>query len=338
VTASKVGSIRSGESFEMSAAPLFEIRNLSIDSERAGVRRRIVQDVNLRVDPGQIYGLVGESGSGKSVSMMASVGLAAAGLAVHQGEVAFQGIRRSVGDQPALRSNLSRGISLLFQNAKGSLSPFLTTGAQVARVLERQSIPRQERQARIDELFRVVGLSHADLGRKYPHQISGGQAQRVAMACALATDPKLLIADEPTTALDVTTEREMLRFLKRLCEERGLSIVLIAHNLSLVSEYCSGLSILHAGQVVEEGDLGAIFEAPLHPYTQGLIAAVPDVDEPHELIPIAGSVWGGRDDIDRCRFSHRCPHAMPRCDAGLPPSIAIRGRKVHCVLYDEVVR
>jgi oligopeptide/dipeptide ABC transporter ATP-binding protein len=316
-------------------APLFEINGLTIDSVRADRRRRIVQDVSVRVAPGQIYGLVGESGSGKSVSMMASVGLATPGLAVQSGMVAFGGVVRQAVDQRGLKQNLSHGISLLFQNAKGALSPFLTTGAQVGRVLDRQAVPRAERAARIAELFRVVGLNHADLGGKYPHQISGGQAQRVAMACALATDPKLLIADEPTTALDVTTEREMLRFLKRLCEERGLAIILVAHNLSLVSEYCSGLSIMHAGQVVEDGDLGAIFDEPLHPYTQGLIAAVPDVDEPHELIPIAGSVWGGPADIDRCRFSHRCPYARPRCDAGIPPGIRTRGRNVHCVLYDE---
>jgi len=312
---------------------LFEIRNLSIDTRRGGVTRRIVENMNLAVERGQIYGLVGESGSGKSISMMASVGLAAPGLLVRSGEVGFGGKRLVATDQRGLRGNLSHGVSLLFQNAKGALSPFLTTGRQVERVLAQRQVPREMLPREIAELFRLVGLNYGDLGAKYPHQISGGQAQRVAMACAMATKPALLIADEPTTALDVTTERELLRFLTRICRERDMAIVLIAHNLSLVSEYCSGLSIMHAGQVVEEGALRSIFDEPLHPYTQGLIAAVPDVDEPHELVPLEGSVWGGRSDIVRCRFSHRCPHVRPQCEAGLPPTIARGEHQVHCVLY-----
>lgn len=315
------------------AEALFEIRGLGIDSTRGGVRRRIVENMNLKVERGQIYGLVGESGSGKSISMMASVGLAAAGLAIRSGEVRFGGNTVAASDQATLRKNLSHGVSLLFQNAKGALSPFLTAGRQVERVLAQRKVPAAERVREAVELFRVVGLNHGDLADKYPHQISGGQAQRVAMACALATNPALLIADEPTTALDVTTERELLRFLARICRERDMAIVLIAHNLSLVSEYCSALSIMHAGQVVEEGNLKAIFDTPLHPYTQGLIAAVPDVDEPHELIPLKGSVWGGRDDIVRCRFSHRCPHARATCDQGLPPAVDRGNHVVNCVLY-----
>ena len=314
---------------------LFSLDELSIDSIRDGERRRIVDHVSLAVRRGELYGLVGESGSGKSISMMASVGLAASGLEVAGGTVRFAADQRPAADQKGLRRNLSRGVSLLFQNAKGALNPFMTVGRQVERAL------RQKRRVRdlageVDNLFRVVGLSWRDLGRKYPHQISGGQAQRVAMACALATEPALLIADEPTTALDVTTERELLRFLARLCAEREMAIVLIAHNLSLVSEYCRSLSIMHAGQVVEEGDLKAIFARPLHPYTQGLIRAVPDVDSPRELVPLVGSVWGGPQGIERCRFSHRCPHRRPDCDRGRPAAVDRDGRAVHCVLYEEV--
>lgn len=316
---------------------LFEISNLSIDATRGGVRRRIVENMSLSVERGQIYGLVGESGSGKSISMMAGVGLAASGLEMRSGSVTFDGKTLHATDQKGLKANLAHGVSLLFQNAKGALSPFLTVGAQVERVLKLKHLAAGERLQQVRELFRSVGLSHADLGAKYPHQISGGQAQRVAMACALATDPVLLIADEPTTALDVTTERELLRFLAGICRQRDMAVVLIAHNLSLVSEYCSGLSIMHAGQVVEAGDLGRIFSNPLHPYTSGLINAVPDVDEPRELVPLSGSVWGGRSDIERCRFSHRCSFATSVCEARLPPIIERDGREVHCVLYDEVL-
>lgn len=313
---------------------LFALENLSIDSVRDGERRRIVDRMSLSVKRGELYGLVGESGSGKSISMMASAGLAAAGLDVTEGRVRFGGRDFAAGDQKSLRGNLSRGVSLLFQNAKGALNPFLRVGKQVERVL-RQKRGGGDVQSEVEELFRVVGLNFGDLGRKYPHQISGGQAQRVAMACALATEPALLIADEPTTALDVTTERELLRFLARLCAEREMAIVLIAHNLSLVSEYCRSLSIMHAGQVVEEGALKSIFANPLHPYTRGLVDAVPDVDTPRELVPLIGSVWGGPQGIERCRFSHRCPNKRAVCEMGRPPVIARDNRSVHCVLYEE---
>jgi oligopeptide/dipeptide ABC transporter ATP-binding protein len=318
------------------AETLFALEDLSIDSVRGGERRRIVDHVDLRVERGELYGLVGESGSGKSISMMASVGLAASGLDVTGGTVRFGDHARPAQDQKGLRGNLSRGVSLLFQNAKGALNPYMRVGRQVERVL------RQKRRDRditneVENLFRVVGLNFADLGQKYPHQISGGQAQRVAMACALATEPALLIADEPTTALDVTTERELLRFLAKLCAERDMAIVLIAHNLSLVSEYCRSLSIMHAGQVVEAGSLTSIFARPLHPYTQGLINAVPDVDAPKELVPLIGSVWGGPQGIERCRFSHRCHHARAECEMGRPPVIERDNRAVHCVLYEEAM-
>jgi oligopeptide/dipeptide ABC transporter ATP-binding protein len=135
----------------------------------------------------------------------------------------------------------------------------------------------------------------------------------------------------------VTTERELLRFLAKLCAERDMAIVLIAHNLSLVSEYCRSLSIMHAGQVVEAGNLKSIFARPLHPYTQGLINAVPDVDTPRELVPLIGSVWGGPQGVERCRFSHRCPHARSICEMGRPPVIERENRAVHCVLYEEAM-
>lgn len=318
------------------AETLFALEDLSIDSVRGGERRRIVDHVDLRVERGELYGLVGESGSGKSISMMASMGLAASGLDVTGGTVQFGDHSRPAKDQKGLRGNLSRGVSLLFQNAKGALNPFMRVGHQVERVL-RQKRGDRDLGGEVETLFRVVGLNFRDLGQKYPHQISGGQAQRVAMACALATEPKLLIADEPTTALDVTTERELLRFLAKLCAERGMAIVLIAHNLSLVSEYCRSLSIMHAGQVVEAGNLKSIFARPLHPYTQGLINAVPDVDNPRELVPLIGSVWGGPQGVERCRFSHRCPHAHSICEMGRPPVITRENREVHCVLYEEAM-
>jgi oligopeptide/dipeptide ABC transporter ATP-binding protein len=314
-------------------AALYTISGLTIDSDRGGERRRLVDDLDLDVRRGEIYGLVGESGSGKSISMMTSVGLAASGLHVVRGRVGFDGRSFDARNQSALRGNLAHGVSLLFQNAKGALSPFLRINNQIDRALALQGVVKAKRAAKSRELLIAVGLDPDGIGPKYAHEISGGQAQRVAMACALATDPSLLIADEPTTALDVTTEREILRFLVRLCRDRNMAVILVSHNLALVSAYCSRLSILHAGHVVERGATSEIFSRPLHPYTRGLLAAIPDVDHPRELVPLEGSVWGGGFATGRCRFSHRCSQAMPPCFEAVPPLFRADGHDVRCVLY-----
>src|SRR5262249_9343558 len=208
---------------------LYSISGLTIDADRGGDRRRLVEGVDLDVTRGEIYGLVGESGSGKSISMMTSVGLAASGLRVVEGMVAVNGRTFDARNQSALRGNLAHGVSLLFQQAKGALNPFLRIYNQIDRALALQDVGKSQRPEKARELLAAVGLDPESIGLKYAHEISGGQAQRVAMACALATNPSLLIADEPTTALDVTTEREILRFLTRLCGERNMAVILVSH-------------------------------------------------------------------------------------------------------------
>jgi oligopeptide/dipeptide ABC transporter ATP-binding protein len=319
----------------MAEDPLYAISGLVIDAEQAGERRRLVDGVDLAVRRGEIYGLVGESGSGKSLSMMAGVGLAGSGLRIAGGTVAFDGSSAGAADQARLRGSLAHGISLLFQNAKGALNPFIRIDRQIERVLRLQDVTPARRRSRTAELLAAVGLDPDEIRPKYAHQLSGGQAQRVAMACALATEPRLLIADEPTTALDVTTEREILRFLTRLCRERAMAIVLVSHNLALVSEYCSRISILHAGHIVESGTVAEVYAAPLHPYTRGLLAAIPDVDRPRELVPLAGNVWGAGFATGCCRFAHRCSQVAPRCLAATPPLVHRNGHAVRCVLHEE---
>jgi oligopeptide/dipeptide ABC transporter ATP-binding protein len=317
----------------MNNTTLYHIQGLTIDAVSPLDRKRLVESFDLEVKRGEIYGVVGETGSGKSISMLASVGLVSRGLQVVGGTVNFAGRRVAATQQVHLRHNLAHGVSLLFQNAKGALNPFLRTARQVDRVLEVNRVPRSVRPARLRELFVAVGLDPDEIGPKYAHEISGGQAQRVAMACALATNPQLLITDEPTTALDVTTEREVLRFLKTLCRERDMAMILIAHNLALVAEVCDRISILHAGHVVERGTVAEIFQRPLHPYTRGLLAAIPDVDEPHELTPLPGTVWGGGWPVNRCRFAHRCTQVIERCTQALPPLVPVEDQAVRCVLY-----
>jgi oligopeptide/dipeptide ABC transporter ATP-binding protein len=311
---------------------LFRIDGLVIEHEWAGERRRLVDGIEFVVRPGEIVGLVGESGSGKSLSMMASVGLAAPNLALSAGRVTFAGRSFPAADRSSLRANLAHGVSLLFQNAKGALNPFLTVERQVGRALSAR-LAAGERRRRITELLGAVGLDSDRTGPRYAHELSGGQAQRVAMACALATEPRLLIADEPTTALDVTTQREVLEYLVRLGRERELAVVLVSHNLALVALYCGRAYVMHAGHVVESGPVDLLFSRPLHPYTQGLIAAIPDVDRPRELVPLEGSVWGGGFAYDQCRFSHRCPHVRGECLAAKPTMREAAHRDVRCVLY-----
>lgn len=332
----KTGLIPAGPAGEtMDNSPIFRIEGLTIEAVTSLTRRRLVESLDLEVQRGEIYGVVGETGSGKSISMMASVGLAGRGLQVTAGTVTFAGRTIEAAQQARLRRNLAHGVSLLFQNAKGALNPFMRCAKQVERVLRLNRVSGSDRPRRIRELFHAVGLDPDEIGPKYAHEISGGQAQRVAMACCLATGPSLLIADEPTTALDVTTEREVLKFLRELCQKRNMAMILIAHNLALVAEHCSRLSILHAGHMVETGTVEDIFTNPLHPYTQGLLAAIPDVDEPHELQPLMGSVWGGPPFVDRCRFSHRCPKVSDVCEQRIPVMARIGDHSVRCVLYEE---
>ena len=317
----------------MANSIIYEIQDLNIAVVSLLERKPLIEDFNLQVCKGEIVGVVGETGAGKSVSMMASVGLLGKGLRVTSGQVSFDGNPIHANQQRLLRSNLAGGVALLFQNAKGALNPFMRTEAQIERVLKMKGVPPDQRQNQACELFSSVGMDPEEIGPKYAHEISGGQAQRVAIACALATRPEMLIADEPSTALDVTTQRDLLNLLKDLCRNRNMSFILITHNLALVSENCDRIVIMHAGHIVEHGKVVNVFDNPMHPYTRGLMSAIPDVDTPKELIPLEGSVWGGDAHIRRCRFSHRCSHVTPECDQGIPEMVSIGDHAVRCVLY-----
>ena len=319
----------------MPIAPLFEIQGLNVEVASHQERTPLIEDVGLRLMAGESIGVVGETGAGKSLSILASVGLLPGGVRATGGSISFKEASLPVTRPKLLREQLGHGIALLFQNARGALNPFMRVSSQIDRVLRLRLTSRDARRARMTELMGSVGLSLGELGPKYAHQISGGQAQRVALACALATDPQLLIADEPTTALDVTTQREVIQLLQRLCRERGMGLILITHNLALVSQSCDRVMLMHAGHVVESGQVGDIFDEPLHPYTRGLLSVIPDVDDPHELVPLKGSVWGGESLVTRCRFSHRCPDRWERCETSVPPIYDVGGRRVRCFLYDE---
>lgn len=317
---------------------LFEVWDLAVGLSGRDHPAPLIEGFSLRVEAGQIVGLVGETGAGKSLSMRASVGLLPTGIQALSGLLSLGSSSPiPVTDTKSLRRNLGHGIALLLQNARGALNPFMRVNAQLDRVLKLHGIAPRARPERTKELLRLVDLAPDEISSRYAHELSGGQAQRVAMAIALATEPSLLIADEPTTALDVTTEREVINLLQGLCRERNMGLVLITHNLALVSQTCDFVVLMHAGHIVERGAVRDIFARPLHPYTVGLLKAIPDVDEPGELIPLQGNVPSlGQLDMG-CRFSARCPHVWDRCQQSVPPLYRRGESEVRCFLYDVEV-
>ena len=302
---------------------LLEVGDLHVTFRRRGRRDvRAVDGVSFRVDPGETVGIVGESGCGKSVTSLAILGLLPGrGVAV-SGSVLFEG-RELLGlTEAEIRDVRGREIAMIFQDPMTSLNPVLTIGRQIAEVLETHfGLERGTAMLQAAELLDIVGIPAARARVKdYPHQLSGGMRQRAMIAMALACRPKLLIADEPTTALDVTIQAQILDLLRGLIRERGAALILITHDLGVVAGTCEYVHVMYAGRFVEEAGCGELFARPRHPYTGGLLASVPRLDLPRgrPLNPIKGSP---RDTIpwdDGCAFAPRCPNRIDLCTAETP--------------------
>jgi oligopeptide/dipeptide ABC transporter ATP-binding protein len=312
---------------------IFEIEGLTVEPRSNLEGEALIEHFDLRLAEGEALGVVGETGAGKSLSMRAAVGLLPGAIHATAGKVTFAGRTMEASAPSELRRNLGQGVCLLLQNGRGALNPFRTVGWQVDRILSYRGLSKQERISTAASLLDAVGLPARNFRGRYPHQLSGGQAQRVAMVIALATEPRLLIADEPTTALDVTTERDVIMLLKRLCRERDMALILITHNLGLVANNCDNVMLMHAGHVVEVGPTREIFERPAHPYAQALLAAIPEIDRRHELVPLAGSVPARGQMGAGCRFVTRCPHAEEICAESVPPLVAANGHLSRCVMH-----
>jgi len=308
----------------LGATPVLELRD--VVTEIRGVRGlvRPVDGVSLTVRAGQVVGLVGESGSGKSMTAFSVMRLFPTKAArVTGGEILLRGGDGRVRDlrtlgPDALRAVRGREIGMIFQDPASYLNPVLTVGRQLEQQLQAHGLG-QGADARIAELLTDVGLS-PEVARRYAHELSGGQCQRVGIASALACRPALVVADEPTTALDVTIQAQVLRLLARLQRDQGVALLLITHDLGVVAEVCDHVYVMYAGRIVEEGPVEDLFARPRHPYTQGLLAGVLDLLEPK---PIRVSIEGSVPDLVRppsgCRFHPRCPHAMPICEREAPP-------------------
>lgn len=300
-----------------------------------------VDGVDMRIGKGQVIGVVGESGCGKSMTAMSIVRLLSYPGKIVEGEILLEGQDLAQASEKRMREIRGNDISVIFQEPMTSLNPVLTVGKQVREaVLLHQKVSKKEARERVIEMFRQVGIPEPEERyRSYPHQLSGGLRQRVMIAMAMICNPKLLLADEPTTALDVTIEAQILHLMKQLQEKRGTAILLITHNLGVVAEICDYVYVMYAGKVVEQADVFTLFREPLHPYTSGLIRSIPKVHEQEgggqRLYTIKGMVPNLLHMPEGCAFCPRCEHATECCRLE-KPELYDRGdgHRVRCFLYE----
>jgi oligopeptide/dipeptide ABC transporter ATP-binding protein len=319
--------------------PLLRVEDLTLTLAAEGEPHRILDRVTFEVYPHEVLGLVGESGSGKTMTSLAIMGLLPPGARIPGGHIWFEG-----GDLLALRESDLRAvrgsqIAMIFQSPRAALNPLMRAGDQVARVVGlRMGLKRQEAYDTAVELLRHAGIPDAAArARAYPHQLSGGMAQRVLIAMMLACRPKLLIADEPTTGLDVTIQAQIFSLMKDVRAETGAALLLITHDLGVVAEVCQRVAVMYAGQIMEVAPVNKLFAHPQHPYTERLMASIVRVDRPTVLennatltpLPVLLDAPG-------CHFANRCPDVMPACHERRPPPAEVAaGHSVICHKFTE---
>jgi oligopeptide/dipeptide ABC transporter ATP-binding protein len=327
-------------------SPLLSVENLTVGFKIEGRGEvRVVQDVSFDVAPGEMVGLVGESGCGKSVTAMSILKLLPMPPAfLAGGRVMFEGQDLVSYDEEAMRRVRGDRIGMIFQEPMTSLNPTFTIGYQLDEVLiAHRDVSAREARARSIALLRKVGVGAPETRcAQYPHQLSGGLRQRVMIAMALACDPKLLIADEPTTALDVTIQAQILQLLTELREKRNLALLLITHDLGVVAETSDRVAVMYAGKIVEEASARELFNRPRHPYTEGLLRAVPRLDESavekkKRLHTIEGVVPNPLSLPPGCRFAPRCEYSRGKCREGEIPLIDVgAGHSSRCIRVWEI--
>jgi peptide/nickel transport system ATP-binding protein len=309
----------------MTGPPLIEVEDLRIDLDDGSSHVAAVEGVSFRIDRGETFGLVGESGCGKSITALALIGLLRQPLSIGAGAIRFEGReiqRLSAAEQRALRGNR---IAMIFQEPMTALNPLSPVGRQIAEMFVlHEGASWNEAMERAEEALRQVRVPSPERRIKdYPHQLSGGMRQRVMIAIALACGPDLLIADEPTTALDVTVQAEIIDLMAELCAAKGTAILMISHDLGLVANMCRSVAVMYAGRIVEAQPADAIFAAPRHPYTQGLVDSLPRLGERsrrgrHRLREISGVVPSIAAYPPGCRFNPRCPAVTDVCRSTAP--------------------
>ncbi|MBB95382.1 MAG: dipeptide ABC transporter ATP-binding protein DppD [Rhodobacteraceae bacterium] len=314
--------------------PLLAVENLAIDVERDGQTHRLVHDASFSVERGETLAIVGESGSGKSLSALAVIGLLSEGLGIAGGSITFDGRDITKLDEQAHNALRGSEISMIFQEPMTSLNPVRSIGHQITEGMRlKLGLSRRAAKARAIDLLEEVGISDpAQRLKQYPHQLSGGMRQRVMIAIALACKPSLILADEPTTALDVTIQAQILSLTSRICRDHGVGLVLITHNLGIVARYAQNVAVMYGGRIVEQATAAELYRAPMHHYTRGLLSSVPRLDIPRNvpLSPIAGAPPDPLQVVPGCRFHPRCAAATERCGQEVPAPHHHGGHQVAC--------
>ena len=324
------------------APALLRVDNLKTEFRTDQGPATAVDEVSFSLTAGETLCLVGESGSGKSVTALSIMGLLADNGRIAGGQVVFEGQDLVTLPDSRLRTVRGNSMAMIFQEPMTSLNPVLTIGDQLAETMVLHlGLTKKQAGARAVDLLQKVGIPRArDVVDDYPHRLSGGMRQRVMIAMALSCRPKLIIADEPTTALDVTIQAQILRLMRELSAETGTATIFITHDLGVVAEMADRVAVMYAGQVVEETDVYTLFDQPKHPYTVALLKSIPHITTPagDRLTPISGSVPSLLHLPTGCRFRERCPQAMDRCTTELPalrPLNAPNAHSVRCWLYDD---
>ena len=318
---------------------LLSVKNLSTEFPVKKGIVRAVEDVSFDVDQGEILAIVGESGSGKSVTSLSIMGLLAEPGHVAGGSLEFEGKDLATLSEKQYRELRGNDMAMIFQEPMTSLNPVYRVGNQIVEAIRtHENVSKKEARERAIDMLRKVGIPSPEKRiDDYPHQMSGGMRQRVMIAMALACNPKLLIADEPTTALDVTIQAQILDLLRRLRDDTGMAVLLITHDLGVVSETADRVVVMYCGQVVEEAEVRTLFDHPMHPYTLGLLKSIPRLedDDSKRLYMIKGMVPNPLEMPPGCHFSDRCDSCMDICRTKVPELVDVDGHKVRCFLYES---
>lgn len=321
------------------STPLLEVKNLQTAFSINDSWHNAVDDVSFQVGRKRIVGVVGESGCGKSVLSLSVIGLLPkVNSQIRSGSVVFNGKSLTHLSEDEMNDVRGKDISMIFQEPMTSLNPVLTIGYQLQEVLfNHMNISKAEAREKSIALLKSVGISRSEkLIDEYPHQLSGGMRQRVMIAMAVACQPKLLIADEPTTALDVTVQAQILELLKEIQESNDMSIIMITHDLGVVAEMCDEVIVMYGGKIVEHTDVDTLFYAPKHPYTKALLHSIPRMEDDVEVLNTIKGIVPSLVNMPRtgCRFVNRCPHAMEDCSSVTPVLRQdSKGHDVACLLY-----
>ena len=322
-------------------SPLLEVKNLRVEFPTRRGTLVALDDISFDIAPGEILGVVGESGAGKSLTGSAIIGLLDPPGRVASGEIRFDGRRIDNLPYAEMRKVRGRQIGAIFQDPLTSLNPLYTIGRQLVETIQTHlPVNAAEARKRAVRLLEETGIPAAEARiDQYPHQFSGGMRQRVVIALALAAEPKLIVADEPTTALDVSIQAQIISLLKRLCKDHGAAVMLVTHDMGVIAETCDRVAVMYAGRIAEIGPVHDVIHSPAHPYTAGLMGAIPAMDDDRErLLQIDGAMPRLTAIPKGCAFNPRCPRVFERCRAERPELLDAGSTRAACWLHAATVK